>query len=148
MTEPEDLDAFAERRWLANCRRCIEDYLRREGVAHGATAIQPAWSVAPYVSIWAVASETRPNPQAWWVICGDLPTDYISASSVANPRHAIRLIAHRWLDVSACMLRGEEHPSIQIGSRHDWPSLGPLLKSRAETLIGWADDDDVWVSAP
>ncbi len=148
MDEPTEPDAFAERQWFAQCRAAVENYLKREGVAFGAIDKQPTWSVAPYVSIWAIASPTHADRQAWWVICGDLPTDYISALSVAHPRHAMRLIAHRWLEISTYMLRGDAHPSIKIGSERDWPRLGPLLQSRAETLIEWADDDDVWESAP
>jgi hypothetical protein len=148
MAEPSEADALAERRWFAECRGAIDKYLQREGIAFGAIDKLPSWSVAPYVSIWAIADSAHTNRQAWWVICGDLPTDYISALSVAHPRHALRLIAHRWLEVSAYMLRGQAHPSIQIGSEAHWPQLGPLLKSRAETLFEWADDDDIWSAAP
>ena len=129
-------------------RAGVEAYLEAEAIVHGAVEEWPSWYVAPYVSIWSVASAAHANHQAWLVICGDLPTDYISALSVVHPRHALRLIGHRWLEVSSYMLRGEAHPTIVIGSERTWPELGPLLQSRAETLIEWADSDDVWKSAP
>ena len=42
------------------------------------------------------------------------------------------------------MLRGEEHPHTKIGTPDQWPELGDLLRSRADVLQYYADDDENW----
>jgi hypothetical protein len=63
--EPYD-DPAVEERWCESRRVEVVDYLRREGVGHRRVGEWPAWHVAPYVSVWAVESRTRPG----WVGCG------------------------------------------------------------------------------
>jgi hypothetical protein len=42
------------------------------------------------------------------------------------------------------MLRGERHPSVNIGPAEMQKELGELLKSRAGILDTWAADDEMW----
>ena len=79
----------AEERWCEEQRALIADYLRSQGIQHGQIAEWPAWHVAPYVAIWAVESIARPEWIGWWVVTGDLPTDYISAA-VCQPPHLVQ----------------------------------------------------------
>ncbi len=122
----------------------VEEYLGREGVAHGPIGEGPAWSVAPYVSIWAVATLERPGSVGWWAITGDLSNDYVCANDINHPRNAMRAIATLWQEASEYMLRGGKHPTFRIGVGDSNDELAPLLVSRAETLLGWADDPEVW----
>lgn len=68
------------------------------------------------------------------VICGDGPTDYISGEERPDPREAVRAFVARWREIASYMLRGQPHPTIELGSPKTWAELGPLLKSRAELL--------------
>lgn len=122
----------------------VTEYLQRQGVTHGRVGEWPAWHIAPYVSIWAIESAARPEWVGWWVICGDLPTDYISADKIKHPREAMRAIAQRWLEVPEYMAHGESHPTIRIGTPENQAELSPLLRSRGETLLGWSNDDSCW----
>jgi hypothetical protein len=140
-------DPVIEEKWCSERREQVEDYLSREKVTHGQVGEWPAWHVAPYVSIWAVESAFRNDRLGWWVICGDLPTDYVSAIDLKNPRDALRAIVTRWFDVAEYMIRGEAHPSILVGEKTSWPELGPLLESRAKVLEKWAEDDLLWDNA-
>ena len=137
-------DPAQEEKWCEERRAEVAAYLKDEGVAHGRIGEWPAWHVAPYVSIWAIESAARPEWVGWWVICGDLPTDYVSADTIKHPRDAMRAISKRWLEVSGYMSRGEKHPTVNIGSQDTWPTLSPLLSSRAETLARWVNDDSAW----
>ena len=137
-------DPAQEEKWCEERRGEVATYLRNEGVSHGRIGEFPAWHVAPYVSIWAIESAARPEWMGWWVICGDLPTDYVSADTIKRPRDAMRAISKRWLEVSGYMSRGEKHPTVNIGSPDTWPTLGTLLSSRAETLDRWVNDDSAW----
>jgi hypothetical protein len=137
-----------EERWCDERRAQVAEYLRDEGIRHGRIGEGPAWHVSPYVSIWAIESGTTSESVGWWVICGDGPTDYVSAKGVKDPRTAVRAFADRWNEVALYMLRAEPHPTIELGSPQTWAELGPLLKNRAELLRSCAADDSAWQPAP
>jgi len=141
---PDYDDPEIEAQWFTNRRDEIADYLQREGVTHGQISKEPAWYVAPYVSIWAIESAGSPGSLGWWVISGDLPNDYVSAQDAKTPREAIHAIASLWLEASQYMERGEEHPTFRIGAGENNEELAPILASRAEILLGWANDPEVW----
>ena len=130
--------------WCQERRAEVSEYLKCEGIVHGRVAEWPGWHIAPYVSVWAIESDSRPDWVGWWAICGDLPTDYVSAREIRSPREAVIAIAERWLEVSSCMARGVPHPELKIGNSNEWPSLVPLLESRASTLLQWANDQSLW----
>ncbi len=96
------------------------------------------------MSLWAVQSRRAPGWVGWWVIAGDLPTDYVSSADGRTPRDALRAIARGWHDVAAHMARGEPHPDMTISAPAQWPALSDLLQRRASLLAAWVDDDDLW----
>jgi hypothetical protein len=138
-------DPLVDERWCNERRDDVIAYLQQEQVAHGEVGESPAWHIAPYVSIWAIESKLNPSWVGWWVICGDLPTDYVSSGSIKNPRDAIRAIADRWRTAAEQMARGHSSPDFSIGSPTDWTTLAPQLASRAELLADWAADQELWV---
>jgi hypothetical protein len=141
---PDYDDPAVEEAWCEDQRSHVEAYLRGQAVDHGRIGDWPAWHVAPYVSVWAVESKARPEWVGWWVICGDLPTDYVSSAGIGCPRDAVRAIAKEWLELVGHMDRGELHPDRRLGRPEDWPSLAPLLRSRGEMLLAWAGNDAAW----
>jgi hypothetical protein len=140
-------DPVVDEAWCQDRRAEVTEYLEREGVVHGRIGEWPAWHVAPYVSVWAIESVTRPDWVGWWAICGDLPTDYLSAKDIKNPREAVRAFANRWLKVSSCVTPGVPHPALNIRASAEWPSLAPLLESRVSILLEWASDESLWEEA-
>ena len=135
----------SEDAWIASQRRVVQEYLERERVDHYGVGDVPAFHVHPYVALWAVQSQRSPGWVGWWAISGDLPSDYVSRGKIAHPREALRAFARRWHELSAYMLRGEEHPDVKIGTPDQWPDLGDLPQRRAKILQGYADDDRIWV---
>jgi hypothetical protein len=115
---PRDFDdPDMEREWCDTRRADVEAYLKDAGVAHGRIGGWPAWHLAPYVSIWAIESLARPEWIGWWVITGDLPTDYISSADIEPPQHprkAVKAIAGRWLRMVDAWKNGREYEGIRI----------------------------------
>lgn len=144
MSEPNYDAPATEERWCEERQAQVIEYLREQGVKHGRIGEWPAWHVAPHVSIWAIQSADRAAWVGWWVICGDLPTDYISAEKIKHPREAMRSIAQRWVEVSGYMKSGNQHPTIKIGSLDNRAELAPLLEKRGALLLQWASDDSHW----
>ena len=141
---PDYDDPQVEAEWYAERREELARYLENEGVEHGPIGDEPAWFVAPYVSIWAIESAGNPGQVGWWGISGDLPNDYVSASKAKDPREAMIAIGSLWKEAAEYMARGEKHPTFVIGNGEDDAELAPLLASRSEILLTWADDPDVW----
>jgi len=137
-------DPDVEERWCNDRQSEVAAYLDRERVLHGRIGEWPAWHVAPYVSVWAIESKANPGWVGWWVICGDLPTDYVSAEHIKHPRDAVRAFSVRWRDAAEGMARGEAPANFSVGSQSDWPALTPLLSARATLLQDWAEDPEVW----
>jgi len=133
-----------EEQWCSERRNEVANYLQAHQVKHGQIGEWPAWHLMPYVSIWAIESRSQPGRVGWWVICGDLPTDYVSAEKIKHPRDALKAIAARWLSAALSMARGEPSPGFSIGSPADWRALSPQLESRAQLLQGWVDENELW----
>jgi hypothetical protein len=129
--------------WIREQRANVLEYLAGEGVA-ASVPPEPSWQEAPYVAIWAAMSSTAPGRVGWWVICGDVPTDYVSSSEIPDPRSAVRVFGRRWLKASKRMARGETSDDFSLGTPSEWPQLAPMLASRATLLADWANDDELW----
>jgi len=94
-----------------------------------------------YVSVWAIESRVRPGSVGWWVICGELPTDYVSAAEIKHPRKAVLAFAGRWQAYCDAVRSGAPPPEFTIEPADRAPvDLVPLLEGRAKTLAGWAAD--------
>lgn len=146
MDTPDYDDPAVEECWCFERRSSVAEYLKRQNVDHGEIGEWPAWHVAPYVSIWAIESKKSPGWVGWWVISGDLPTDYIGADKLKHPRTALKAIAERWLEVAGYMKQGKRHPTIIIGNSmpENQAELTPLLEKRASLLLKWSADDSYW----
>jgi hypothetical protein len=101
--------------WCEERRKVVLEYLAHQHLKFGAIGEWPAWHISPYVSVWAIESIIHPGDVGWWVICGDLPTDYLSAMNVSTPRAAMAAFAERWSTLSDLMERGQRHPDMTIG---------------------------------
>jgi hypothetical protein len=144
MKGPNYDDPKVEKRWVNSRRKDVELYLTSQRVKRGRIGSWPAWHVAPYVSVWAIESATRPEWVGWWVICGDLPTDYVSAKTIKHPREAVRAFAKRWLSFAADLKKGQITTNIHVEAPEEAKELAPLLNSRAKILAKWASDESLW----
>jgi hypothetical protein len=130
--------------WCAQQHAVAAEYLARQPVKFGELGEWPAWHVVPYAAVWAVESVVAPGKVGWWVITGDLPTDYASGAEVPDPRTAVLAFSKRWAEAASAMKHGREPESITVGNPANAAELGPLLQKRAEVLSRWANDESVW----
>ncbi len=137
-------DRAVEERWCNERRNIVTEYLAKQGLVHGEIGSWPAWHVAPYVSIWAIESLRTPGSVGWWAICGDLPTDYLSAATVKHPRKVMIAFADAWKEVAECMVNRVPHSSMRYGPSEPNPDLSSDLENRSNLLRRFAEDDSVW----
>jgi hypothetical protein len=134
----------AEEEWVASERAKVVDYLSQQACQHAGVGEWPAFHVDPYLAIWAVQSSKSEGSIGWWAISGDAPTDYMTRGSAYHPREAMRHFGSEWSEICDAMAGGRRRDGYMIGSPDEWPSLEPLLRSRAGMLLRWADDDEIW----
>lgn len=139
-------DEVSIERWCNEQRENAARYLSEQPVRFGALGEWPAWHVAPYVSVWAVESVASPGTVGWWVISGDLPTDYTSGAGTPDPRSAVAAFAKRWDSAAVQMERGKQLDGFTVGAPENARELAQLLRSRAGVLLEWVNDDSCWDS--
>ncbi len=130
--------------WSGHRRAQVRAHLKNERIAHTELSDWPAWQIAPIVSVWPIRSESAPAQIAMWVICGDVPTDTISADSAKTPREAVRTFARRLHDAAAQMANAEpskKNPANKSDRAHE---LALFLEVRARQLVDWTNDDSLW----
>jgi hypothetical protein len=142
--DDDEIEDEIPEEWIDERREEIAQYLATQGVQHGAIGEMPAWSLYPYVAIWAIESGKAPGWVGWWVICGDCPTDFVSCTGDRTPRSALEEFAVRWREGAAAMMRGERLPDWSVGNAGNALELAPLLAARAELLAEWGRDDGMW----
>ncbi len=130
--------------WLTEQQSVAAIYLEREGIPNPELGEEPAFHVSPYVSLWAVRAKKNPNAVGWWVIAGDLPTDFVSAGDAKEPRDAIAAFARLWEEAARHMLRGEDHPKFSIGRPENRRELGDLLRRRSAVLKSYSENETLW----
>lgn len=137
----DEMTEAQEEAWCQEQRERIAAYLGSQGLSHGAISEWPAWYLAPYVAVWAVESLKAPGMMGWWAMCGDLPSDYCGFTEECHePRWAVRHMAANWRKALADMPEGAE----TIGDTGLPADLAELLQARADLLLEWVDDDEVW----
>ena len=139
-------DPATESLWLREQREHVMEYLTNEALSYDRLAESPAWFVAPYVSIWTTIPKTL-NERRLWIICGDLPADFMESSEETGVREVLQAFATRWRELSLCLSSGKHHPTLNVGNLENQQELGALLQRRAELLQQWANDDSIWACA-
>ena len=137
-------DVQVENDWLTEPPAKVLRYLRLQKIRHGGVAPRPDWYLAPYVSVWPVAGR-QSEDTTYWVISGDLPTDYIESAALPDARAALRAFTTRWQQMSKLMKKGETHPEFTINGFKGSAEFDTLLAGRAVVLQEMAEDDAMWV---
>ena len=150
MSPIDDMNSEQEQEWIDQQRENVASFLstltEKLGQQFGRIGEFPAWYEAPLFAIWAIESHAEPGRMGWWVVSGDVPTDYITwGTTTETPQDAVRELGKRWHEIATYMARGERHPSCNIGTPEQWPELSGLLAARADLFARFAADDSLWV---
>jgi hypothetical protein len=128
--------------WIATQRDVAEHYLESQRLQHGGVAPEPAWHISPYLAIWPVGSLAAPGAVGWWVITGDVPTDYCSFEDGSHPRAVASHFAQSWREAVR-----DPHEDGTLGVTGLPIELRDLLSSRAKILAEFVQDDEIWLIA-
>jgi hypothetical protein len=96
--------------------------------------VQDSRYLPPMVAVWQINAIDK---QRYWVISGDLPTDYIALSAAADARDALRAFSFRW-QMNAQQLIDA---GVQEQTTADYVNL---LIGRAHSLYDLFENDQIW----
>lgn len=123
--------------WIREHFQKANRFLAEKGVIPSNVIADESRYLAPYVAIWKMESK-QPKKQTFWVMSGDLPSDYVDVNVAGTAREAIRHFSMMW------QLKAENlHKS---GATKDpmQAKFAQLLVSRAESLYQIHNDDKLW----
>lgn len=146
MQEPIDFeDPKVEEDWCEQQREHVAWFIGQQPIQPGRIGEWPAFHIAPHVAIWAIESGVKENLLGWWVITGDLPTDYFSAMALHHPREVLRAAADRWEKLLHNIRRGLDDNEMTIAGLENNPELQEILRIRIGLLRKTAEPDDFWI---
>jgi len=137
-------DPAVEAAFCATCREKLLQKLEHEGMVCGVVSEDPLSYATDLACVWAIESPDVAGMVGWWAISGDVPTTWLPAAEIPDPRRFLHIVSERWRAIADAMEAGDPPPELTIGLPKDWPRLVPMLRLRADTLEYWADEDEAW----
>ncbi|MBV7314573.1 DUF4826 family protein [Shewanella sp. NIFS-20-20] len=136
---PEQVQAMEQQRevWVREQFQKANRFLAEKGIMPGKVLTDQSRYLAPYVAVWKMES-AKPQKKTYWVISGDLPTDYVEVSAAATPRDVLKHFSLNW------QIKAEN--LIRSGAVADptQKKFANLLISRAQNLYQVQEDEALW----
>ena len=137
-------DPQVEADWCAQQREHVDWFLDQQPIHPGRIGEWPAFHIAPHVAVWAIESGEEEDLLGWWVITGDLPTDYFSALELHHPREVLGEAANRWQMLLDNVAKGVEDDSISLPGLAENKELQEILRVRIELLRKTYGQEAFW----
>ncbi|MGI2261538.1 DUF4826 family protein [Shewanella sp. GXUN23E] len=133
---PEQI-AQMQQQWVREQFQKANKFLAEKGVIPGKVLTDQSRYLVPFVAVWKMEA-SQPKKHQYWVISGDLPTDYVSADVAPTAREAIKHFSLTW------QLKAEN--LIQSGVVRDptQAKFANLLVARAQSLYKMQEDEKLW----
>ncbi|QSX28647.1 DUF4826 family protein [Shewanella cyperi] len=132
------MDAEAMRQeWVRAHFQKANRFLAEKGILPGKVLVDECRYLAPYVAVWKMEAQ-KPAKQTFWVMSGDLPSDYVDVNVAETARDALRHFSMMW------QLKAEN--LIQSGAVKDptQAQFAKILITKAESLFQIHMDDKLW----
>ena len=147
-TPPEPPNPYADpavlEAWWTQCREKLGKQLAADGIIHGSFGSEPLSYCPGVACVCSVDLPNQPGTVGWWAICGDMPTAYVSAALIPDPRAFLQAISRRCQDAIDAIERGNPPIELAGSNPNNWPMIISLLRYQADILTGWAKDDAAW----
>ncbi|WP_394393272.1 DUF4826 family protein [Shewanella woodyi] len=123
--------------WIREHFQKANRFLAEKGVIPSKVIADDSRYLAPYVAVWKMESK-QPTKQTFWVMSGDLPSDYVDVKVAETARDALRHFSMMW------QMKAEN--LIKSGATQDptQAKFAQLLVSRAESLYQIQGDEKLW----
>ena len=136
MTEPE-LKPLSEEEIIAWSREQYQKataFLAEKGVIAETVSMENSRYLAPVLAVWKIKSTEN---KWFWVISGDLPTDFIAEEGAESVRDTLRAFSFRWQLKAENILTDK---SVEQTQRE----FAAMLVGRADGLYDIFNKDELW----
>jgi hypothetical protein len=132
MDAPQNQEALSE--WVRQQFQNANKYLAENGVIYDSVIVEESRYFAPYFAIWKIKSL---EGEYFWVLVGDLPSDFSPISVAPDAREAMRHFSLSWQLTSENLLKQDDVTQEQKDHAN-------ILINRAEGLYGFYKQEDMW----
>jgi len=126
MTEAE------QQEWVREQYKVATKYLASKGMVTNSVKVESSRYLIPAIAIWQL---TLLNGDSYWVLCGDLPTDYSRIDVAPNARDALKHFSLKWQMQAENLLKAENKEQNDFAQ---------LLIGRATGLYQLCENEDLW----
>jgi hypothetical protein len=123
--------------WVRTQFQKANRFLGEKGVIPNKVITDESRYLAPYFAIWKMESK-QPTKQTFWVMSGDLPSDYVDVKVASTARDAVRHFSMMW------QIKAENLHRAGATKDATQAKFADLLVSRAESLYKMQADDKLW----
>ncbi|BDA60359.1 DUF4826 family protein [Shewanella xiamenensis] len=136
---PEEMEKLRQE-WVRTQFQKANRFLAEKGVIPSKVLADESRYLAPYLAIWKMESK-RPTTKIYWVMSGDLPSDFVDVKVAKTARDAVRHFSMMWQMQAENLIRSG-------ATRRDatQAKFAQLLVSRAESLYRMHNDEKLWNS--
>lgn len=120
--------------WIRSQFQKANLHLAEKGILQQSVAVEDSRYLPPYVAIWKINAIDK---HSYWVISGDLPSDYVAVSAAENARDALRAFSFRW------QLQAQKLIDAGINDQTSQDYVN-LLVSRAQSLYELFENQTLW----
>ncbi|OFC70060.1 DUF4826 family protein [Alteromonas confluentis] len=133
---PQPMTEEESAAWVREQWQHANMFLAEKGVIPSTLNHKESRYLIPVLALWKITGEDN---KTYWVINGELPTDFMLVENAPDARDAMRHFALKWQVQAANTLENSES-SAQQRSQADF------LQNRAESLYRFYEDESLWVS--
>ncbi|MCL1060240.1 DUF4826 family protein [Shewanella gelidimarina] len=134
--QAQDQEALRQE-WIRTQFQKANKFLAEKGILPNKVHADESRYLAPFVAIWKMDSK-KPSKQTFWVMSGDLPSDYVDVNVAATARDAVRHFSMMW------QMKAENIQRSSLVNDPAQAKFANLLISRAEGLYKMQADDKIW----
>ena len=120
--------------WVKNQFQHANKYLAENGVLFDSVITDESRYLMPYLAVWKIRAM---DGKSYWVISGDLPTDFTSTENAKDAKEVLRYFGMQW------QLKAENLKTAQ-GASDEQKAFAALLENRAENLFVMQNAPQLW----
>ena len=137
MAEQQDRQPISEEEranWVREQFQKANKFLAENGVLFDTVITEESRYLMPYLAVWKIRAM---DGKLYWVISGDLPTDYTSIDNAKDAQEVLRHFAMHWQLKAENLINAE-------GADENQKAFGELLVNRAESLFAMQNTPNLW----
>jgi hypothetical protein len=132
MNTPKEMTEDEQQTWVREQYQIATKYLAEKGIVTDSVQVEDSRYLVPLLALWKI---TAIGGQKYWVLCGDLPSDYSSINSANNAREALKYFSLKWQVQAENLLKVDDPEQKEYAQ---------LLIGRADGLYKLQSDESMW----